>query len=233
MLVRRTMHSAGAGALAKVLNAPGQQRHAVPCACGGEARYHDIRSRQLLTVLGPISLQRAWYVCPHCGKGFSPRDAELDIAGTQFSPGVRRMMAVVGSESSFEHGREELELLAGLEVTAKAVERQAEAIGTDIEARPQTEIRRAKQLEPPAVCVPDISTLHTEMDGTGVPVVKAETEGGKGKTDGEPAHTREVRLGCVFTQTVTDDEGRPVRDRCGRFPKRAGPEPVEMDGQAG
>ena len=29
------------------------------------------------------------------------------------------------------------------------------------------------------------------MDGTGVPVVKKETEGRKGKTDGQPAHTRE------------------------------------------
>jgi hypothetical protein len=30
--------------------------------------------------------------------------------------------------------------------------------------------------------------------------------------DGQPAHTREVKLGCVFTQTTTDPEGRPVRD---------------------
>ena len=45
------------------------------------------------------------------------------------------------------------------------------------------------------------------MDGTGVPVVKKETVGRKGKTDGQPAHTREVQLGCVFTQTKWDAEG--------------------------
>ena len=33
------------------------------------------------------------------------------------------MMAMVGSESSFEGGRQQLQLLAGLEVTTKAVER--------------------------------------------------------------------------------------------------------------
>ena len=60
------------------------------------------------------------------------------MEGTEFSPGVRRMMALVGSESSFDQGREQLELLAGIEVTAKAVERQAEAIGADIAAREQT-----------------------------------------------------------------------------------------------
>ena len=50
------------------------------------------------------------------------------------------------------------------------------------------------------------------MDGTGVPVVKKETVGRKGKTDGQPAHTREVKLGCVFTQTGWDQEGFAVRD---------------------
>jgi len=50
------------------------------------------------------------------------------------------------------------------------------------------------------------------MDATGIPVVKAETTGRQGKTDGRPAHTREVKLGCVFTQTTWDEEGYPIRD---------------------
>jgi hypothetical protein len=58
-----------------------------------------------------------------------------------------------------------------------------------------------------------VPILYIEMDGTGIPVVQAETEGRTGKVDGQPAHTREVKLGCVFTQTTTDQEGRPVRDQ--------------------
>jgi hypothetical protein len=50
------------------------------------------------------------------------------------------------------------------------------------------------------------------MDGTGVPVVKKETLGRQGKADGQPAHTREVKLGCVFTQTTWDEEGFALRD---------------------
>src|SRR5271157_2886980 len=50
--------------------------------------------------------------CPACHRGQSPRDHELDVEGTEYSPGVRRMMAVVGSETSFEQGREQLALLA-------------------------------------------------------------------------------------------------------------------------
>lgn len=75
-----------------------------------------------------------------------------------------------------------------------------------------TAIQQAKQLELPEVCAPAVPLLYIEMDGTGIPVVKAETEGRAGKVDGQPAHTREVKLGCVFTQTMTDTEGHPVRD---------------------
>jgi len=92
------------------------------------------------------------------------------------------------------------------------VERTAEAIGADIAARQQREIRRAKQLDLPLLDGANIPFLYIQVDGTGVPVVTAETEGRKGKVDGQPAHTREVKLGCVFTQTKRDAEGRPIRD---------------------
>ena len=42
-------------------------------------------------------------------------------------------------------------------------------------------------------------------------MVKKETVGRQGKTEGQPAHTREVKLGCVFTQTAWDKRGYPIR----------------------
>jgi len=53
---------------------------------------------------------------------------------------VRRMQAIVGQEAPFDHGRQQMKVLAGLEVTAKSVERTAEAIGADIAAGEQSEI---------------------------------------------------------------------------------------------
>ena len=206
------MHRAGAHVVGPLLSLESAHSQWVPCPCGAEAHFHSRRPRRLLTALGMVEFERAYYICPHCRQGHSPRDRELDVEGTQCSPGVRRMLALVGSESSFEQSREQLELLAGLEVTAKAVERQAEGIGADIAAGEHEEIRRAQQLELPQVCTPTVPILYIEMDGTGVPVVTAETEGRAGKIEGVPAHTREVKLGCVFTQTTTDKEGRPVRD---------------------
>jgi hypothetical protein len=67
-------------------------------------------------------------MCPHCHNGQCPADAALDIEKTDLSPGVRRMLALVGAEAPFDHGRKQIQLLAGLAVTAKAVERTAEAV---------------------------------------------------------------------------------------------------------
>jgi hypothetical protein len=105
-----------------------------------------------------------------------------------------------------------MKLLADLEVTTKAVERTAEAIGEDIAVREQEQIQRAMQLDLPIIVGEPIPILYVEMDGTGVPVVKSETVGRQGKTEGQPAHTREAKLGSVFTQTKWDEEGYAIRD---------------------
>ena len=214
MAVRAAMHHAGCAALTELLQlaAPTtEEQRAISCRCGQLAHYRELRSKPVLTVVGPVQVSRPYYLCPHCHQGQFPADVELDIENTEFSPGVRRMHALVGQDAPFDHGREQMKLLAGLEVTTKSVERTAEAIGEDIAQREQEEMQKAIQLDLPVVGKP-IPVLYVEMDGTGVPVVKKETVGRQGKTDGQPAHTREVKLGCVFTQTTYDKEGFPIRD---------------------
>ena len=214
MTLRSALHGAGAAALRQLLRypPPSADRRQRPCVCGQQAQYLELRTRPLLTALGPIQIERPYYLCRHCHRGQFPADRELDIQAAELSPGVRRMMALVGHEVPFNRGRAQLKLLADLAVTTKAVERTAEAIGRDILACQQQEIRRAKQLALPVVAGPRIPVLYIQIDGTGVPVVIAETQGRKGKQPGQPARTREAQLGCVFTQTATDTDGRPVRD---------------------
>jgi hypothetical protein len=214
MAVRSAMHQAGAVVLTKLLQlpAPAADQRNIPCACGHQARYRELRSKPVLTAVGSVEISRPYYLCPHCHAGQFPADVELDIENSDFSPGVRRMQAIVGQDAPFDHGRQQMKLLADLEVTTKAVERTAEAIGADIAAREQDEIHRAVQLDLPIVIGPPIPVLYVELDGTGVPVVKKETVGRAGKTEGQPAHTREAKLGCVFTQTTWDQEGYAVRD---------------------
>jgi hypothetical protein len=212
--LRIALHQAGAKALTELLQfeAPAPDQRQLACACGHQAQYQELRSRPVLTVVGWTRLERPWYLCAHCHEGQFPADEALDVKDTDFSPGVRRMQALVGQDAPFDHGRAQMKVLAGLDVTAKSVERTAEAIGTDIAAGEQREIRKAVQLDLPVIIGEPIPILYVQMDGTGVSVVKKETEGRKGKADGQPAHTREAKLGCVFTQTAWDEEGYPIRD---------------------
>jgi hypothetical protein len=182
------------------------------CSCGQQAHYRELRTKPVLTMVGTVTIARPYYLCADCHTGQFPADVELDIENTEFSPGVRRMNALVGQEAPFDHGREQMKLLAGLEVTAKTVERTAEAIGSDIVRGEQHQIQRPFQWDLPIVVGKPIPILYVQMDGTGVPVVKKETVGRQGKVEGQPAHTREAKLGCVFTQTTWDEKGYPIRD---------------------
>lgn len=214
MAIRSTVHRTGADAVTELLrlSPPDDDRRSIPCTCGRTARYEGMRSRPILTVVGWARIDRPYYLCPACQTGQFPADVELDIGKTDFSPGVRRMLAAAGGVAPFAQGRDQMKILAGLEVTAKSVERTAESIGEDIEVQQQKAIQSAKQLCLPTVAGPSIPYLYIQMDGTQVFVVKSETEGRAGRTPGQLAHTRECKLGAVFTQTAVDDRGRPVRD---------------------
>ena len=80
-------------------------------------------------MLGPVTLTRAWYHCAACGHGFAPRDAELGVAGASLSPGLAAMNDRAAAAGPFAGAAGLLEDLAGVHLTAKRVERAAEASG--------------------------------------------------------------------------------------------------------
>jgi hypothetical protein len=211
MAVRAALHRAGAAALSQLLQfpAPPDTQRTLPCPCSGPlpATAHQAGADRR----GPGGSLPSLLLVPTCHAGQFPADRELDIEHTEFSPGVRRMQALVGQEVAFEKSREQMQVLAGLEVTAKSVERTAEGLGANIAQREQKESQQALQLPLPAVAGEPIPILYVQMDGTGIPVVKKETAGRQGKIEGQAAHTREVKLGCVFTQTTWDEKGYPIR----------------------
>jgi hypothetical protein len=139
-----------------------------------------------------------------------PKDSDLDIVATSFSPGVRRLMSRVGGKEAFAEGRRDLKELAEIVVKTKQVERVSEAIGEQMEAI--ADRQRAAALSGRIVVLKPVPKMYVAIDGTGVPMVRREMEGRQGKDVTGKAKTREAKLGCVFTQTIVDGEGWPVRD---------------------
>jgi len=215
MAIRSSVHRLGGSLLEKLLNADsgGYRGRRIGCGDGHRAEFVGYRNKRLVTVLSPVEVQRAYYYCETCREGWVPKDADLDIVGTGLSPGVRRMMGQVGGKEAFDDGRKDLEVLAGIEVTTKAVERVSETVGIQIEKQGQQEreqVMTGKVI--PFVGKAEIPKLYLAIDGSGVPVVARETEGRKGKDETGQAKTREAKLGCVFTQTTVDEKGYAVRD---------------------
>jgi hypothetical protein len=177
----------------------------VPCVgCQHLARYAGRHTKTFETVLGPLTLQRAYYHCALCDAGFCPRDRALGLVDTSLSPAVTRMVGLVGAMVSFAEGHELLHELAGVEVETKQVERTAEALGRAIAA----DERRVVEPSPPAA-----PTMYLGMDGTGIPMRVSELEGRAGKQPDGSAKTREVKLCAVWTAEARDTEGNALRDQ--------------------
>jgi hypothetical protein len=191
----------------------GHHGPAVDCGAGHQAQFVSYRDKTVDTVLGPVTMNRAWYHCRPCGHGLAPRDGELGVAGETMSPGLAKMSARAGAAVPFTPGAVLVGELAGIALTGRRLGRRAEADGAAAAAAigAQAAAITARTLVPlPPAPVPDM--LYLAIDGTGVPMTAAETEGRDGKGEDGRARTREVKLCCAFTQTTTDEDGRPARD---------------------
>jgi hypothetical protein len=215
LAIRTAMTRLGASLLEDLLAADnGYRGPRAECGAGHEAGLVSYRAKTIDTVLGPVMLRRAWYHCASCGHGVVPKDDELGVGRDSMSPGLRAMTARAAAAVPFAKAGRLLAELAGITLTTKRIQRSAESDGAAASAAiaAQAEAISSRQVVPlpPPAPLPDM--LYIAVDGTGVPMTTAETEGRPGKGEDGRAHTREVKLACLFTQTAHDGEGRPARD---------------------
>jgi hypothetical protein len=185
------------------------------CGAGHQAAFAGYRDKTTDTVLGPVTIRRAWYHCAACGHGLAPRDDQLGVAGQSMSPGLRKMTARAAAAVPFAAAARLVGDLAGITITGNRAGRSAEADGNAAAAIITAEAAAiaARKLAPlPAGGGVLPGKLYIAIDGTGVPMVAAETDGRPGKGQDGRARTREVKMAAVFTQTTADENGKPARD---------------------
>jgi Uncharacterised protein family (UPF0236) len=188
--------------LEELLNDPGLP---VPEDSGrpGE-KCHADRSKEMLTLFGPVPLSRNYYHAAAEQAGRVPLDRALGL-WEGYSPGVVRLVCRAAARFPFETASDELKAYCGLQVEGRQMQRIAQEMGPRVR-----EVQ--EQLPPFKHELGPIPIFYTAVDGTGVPMVPEELEGRAGKQPDGSAKTREVKLGCIFTQTTTDEEGLPLRD---------------------
>lgn len=173
------------------------------CSQPGE-KCHTGRRKEFLSLFGPVPLSRNYYHWEARQEGRAPLDQALGLwAG--YSPGVLRVLCRLAARFPFEIAASEFKAYCGLEVEGRQIQRIAQEMGPLVRQTQQQlpAFKHASGLIP---------VMYAAVDGTGVPMVPEALEGRVGKQPDGSAKTREVKLGCIFTQTATDEEGLPVRD---------------------
>lgn len=96
------------------------------CTCGGVLKFIGYSGKYINTILGEISLKRAYYYCKRCGKSRFPLDRVLSMGRGHTSPGLRRVVSLAGITGSFYGAPKLLEEVGEIKVSAKAVQRITE-----------------------------------------------------------------------------------------------------------
>jgi len=163
---------------------------------------HPARAKDIHTLFGTIAVGRDYFYQPETQAGRFPLDQALGLIHS-FSPALVRLAARAAAQEGYESASQDLLAQAGVTLEGRQIQRLVNLVAPKV----------AAQLEQCSNTSPDpIPILYAEVDGTGVPMVAEELAGRLGKQEDGSAKTREVKLGAIFTQTKTDEEGRPVRD---------------------
>jgi len=160
-------------------------------------------SLEVQGMFGAFVLRRDYYYDPRHQQGHFPADAALGLEGSH-TPALARLICLEGAdETSFEKAQEHLRETGGMEVGARQIQRLVQQTGPAAQQWQQAD-------RPAQPC--DAPVLYVSGDGTGVPMRKEALAGRKGKQPDGSAKTRQVYLGCVFTQHKRDEQGSPIRD---------------------
>jgi len=204
--LRIALHKDGCRLLEALLCDPNLEIEGHQCRPG--ERCPPDRAKDMETVLGTVPLHRAYFYQTGSGEeeshGRFPLDEALGLING-YSPTMAKLMCRAGAMASgYEAASADLKAYAGLEVEGRQIQRMVNLKGTEIQAH----ARQSAPVEP----VKPVEIFYAAIDGTGVPMVAEELEDRPGKQENGASKTREVKLGCVFTQQTSDDEGRPLRE---------------------
>ena len=199
--VVRLLKELGASLVADLctLAAPADPPPSIPCACGQEAAYQRERPAQVTTLLGPIHIQRSYYLCAACGQGQHPLDAQLQFCAGSRSQALDELLALLGAtQDSFVEAAQVLERLTLVHVSANSVRDATEQLGAlllEPPAQPHSE--RLSSAQARASAAPSPSRLYITMDG----VLAHLHERG----------WSEIKVGCCYHTHARVDRKRPER----------------------
>jgi hypothetical protein len=199
--VVRLLKEVGSSLLAGVcsLAVPAHPATSIPCPCGHTATYQRLRSAQVTTLLGPISIPRPYYLCAVCGHGQHPLDLQLQFCAGSRSAALDELLALLGAtQDSFVQAAQVLERLSAVHVSANSVRDATEQLGAVLVAHQAQPLEERTPSAPSAPSAPTrVARLYITMDG----VLAHLHERG----------WSEIKVGCCYHTHSRPDRERPER----------------------
>lgn len=90
----------------------------------------------MVSLVGEISLERAYYHCKPCHGGFCPWDETFGLTVSDTTPGAAEVVSMAGALDAFGKAAElVLARMSGLKLSGSTVQRLAESVGAEIGRR--------------------------------------------------------------------------------------------------
>ncbi len=187
----------GQGLLQRVIERGPRGYHgsSIYCSgCGGSMKFMGYRRKEIQTLLGWISVSRAYYYCGECGAGIFPYDQKSGLGSGQLSPGLSKACGLLATDDSFEESSRKVEELVGQKVSDDTIERLVTHVGSVVLKQEEKEQTEYFVHHEPPVAVVEPKRLYICPDGT---------------TVHEEDGWHEVKMGCIYWQN--DDFTREKR----------------------
>jgi hypothetical protein len=134
--------------------------------CGHDQKFVGHRPRTLLTLMGPVTIRRAYYHCKQCGCSCCPYDRRVGLGPERMSVGLARASAMVSVLNPFVPAATILHELTGQRVDDRTVHKVARKAGHAASERErQSALAMAAWAVPVAGAVAKPLRLYVAVDG--------------------------------------------------------------------
>jgi hypothetical protein len=164
--------------------------------CEQKARYKGRRTRTLVTDTGEVRIERRYYYCPRCRKGFFPLDRRWGLNRTIYSPELARQMVWLSGLVPYGKGHQVFERIGHRQIPRWSLWTQTQQHGERLKAYMD---HQQEHVGMERVVLPPPGQDHGERKGIGI--------------DGGMVHIREEGWKEVKVGTVFDIDLRLERDR--------------------
>jgi hypothetical protein len=140
------------------------------CSCGQQQRFVEYRPRTLESVLGEVTLHRAYYHCPSCHQGGAPYDEQAGLGAMAVSPGLAKMACELSVDLPFAKSAAKLMSLTGRQLSASSIERLTKRAGATADRIEQAQAARMEHWQAPPEAPAVAGRIYVSVDGVMAPM---------------------------------------------------------------